>query len=75
MSHITSLLHVSDDEEQSFSFAAEFFRRHLTWPNALLNAALERTTSTFYEGVLAMTTSFLQDESSYWLDGSWRPAE
>lgn len=74
MSHITLLLPSTAAEEEPFSFAAEFFRRHLTWPSDLLNTAIQRTTSPFYTTVVQMTATFLQQESSYWLDHSWRSA-
>ncbi len=50
--------------------AGEFFRRHLTWPTPLLDAAVERSISPFYRSMVQITRDFLVIERSRWLANS-----
>ena len=47
--------------------AAEFFARHLTWPERLLVAASARASSPFYRAMIEMTADFLSSQRSVWL--------
>lgn len=46
---------------------AEFFRRHLTWPNELFERALQRNDSAFYRAIVGVTKEFLVSEHDVWI--------
>lgn len=54
------------DHDLASEVAAEFYSRHLTWPNRLLDAAAERATSEFYRRTITMTSEFLACEREIW---------
>ncbi|MCG8653748.1 MAG: molecular chaperone TorD family protein [Pirellulales bacterium] len=46
--------------------AAEFFKRHLCWPDRLLKEALRRSHSQFYRAIIELTSNFLDAEREHW---------
>lgn len=65
MSQITATVSTETCVE-SRALASEFFRRHLTWTDKLIQQAIGREPGPFYLSLLRMTRMFLDTEAAIW---------